>query len=296
MSFDLKSVELFIRVASLGAIGKAGAEFGLSPTATSQRIRSLEADVGAQLLNRTTRAVSLSTDGEVFLARAKQIIADVEDTIAEVQHDESVIKGELRIAASASFGRLHIAPYIEEFLALHPAVSVQLHLSDTPLDIVEQGFDLAIRLGNLAPSTLKARRLAACPRIVIATPAYLERHGTPATPEDLKHHNCLAREDLRNWTFRAPDGTPCEVRTSGNFATNYAEAVTEAAASGLGIARKCKWEVAEYLADRTLIPLMEDYTVTPEWNIYAVRSPSRLPPVRVRAFTDFLQEKIRDAL
>jgi len=164
MSIDLKSVELFIRVASLGAIGKAGAEFGLSPTAASQRIRVLEADVGAQLLNRTTRAVSLSTDGEVFLARAKQIIADVEESIAEVQHDESVIKGELRIAASASFGRIHIAPYVEEFLALHPAASVQLHLSDTPLDIVEQLDAQGPAVGGMSTHPYRDARLSRAPR------------------------------------------------------------------------------------------------------------------------------------
>jgi DNA-binding transcriptional LysR family regulator len=286
-------VELFIRVASLGAIGKAGAEFGISPTAASQRIRTLENDLGTQLLNRTTRAVSLSADGEVFLARAKQIIADVEDTIAEVQHDASAIKGELRVAASASFGRTHIAPYVVDFLNAHPAATIQLHLSDTPVDIIDQGFDLAIRIGELAPSTLKARRLAACPRIIVATSDYIACHGRQMHPADLKHHNCLAREDLRTWSLRAPDGSPREVRVSGNFATNYAEAVTEAARSGLGIARKCRWEVADYLADGTLVTLLDEYTVTPEWNVYAVRSPSRLPPARVRAFTDFLQQKMR---
>lgn len=293
MSLDLKSVELFIRVASVGAIGKAGAEFGLSPAAATQRIQVLEKAVGAQLLHRNTRAVSLSADGELFLAHAKRIIVDVEDALADVQCDPQTIQGELRIAGSASFGRRHIAPYIAEFLDVYPKVSIQLHLNDSVVDIIEEGFDLAIRLGELAPSTLKARKLAASPRVLVAAPAYIERHNSPEQPADLKAHNCLARGDMRSWALTAPDGSVCDVKVSGNFATNYAEAMTAAALSGLGIARKCRWEIAEHLAAGTLVTLLDGYTVSPEWNVFAVRSPSRLPPARVRAFTDFLEAKLQ---
>lgn len=293
MAVDLKSLELFIRVASVGAIGRAGAEFGLSPTAATQRIQALETAVGAQLLHRTTRAISLSADGEVFLAHAKRIIADVEDALADVQGDPHVIQGELRVASSASFGRRHIAPYVAEFLDAYPKLSIQLHLSDAVVDIVEQGFDLAIRLGDLAPSTLKARGLAASPRVLVAAPAYIECHGAPERPVDLKAHNCLARGDVRTWGLKAPDGSISEATVSGNFATNLAEAVTEAALSSLGIARKCKWEIAEHLEAGALVTLLDSYTVVPEWNVFAVRSPSRQPPPRVRAFTDFLEAKLR---
>ena len=293
MSLDLKSLELFIRVASVGAIGKAGAEFDLSPTAASQRIQTLETAVGAQLLHRTTRTVSLSADGEVFLAHAKRIIADVEDALSDVQCDPHAIQGELRIASSASFGRLHIAPYVAAFLDAYPKISIQLNLSDSVFDIVEHGFDLAIRLGELAPSTLKARRLAASPRVLVAAPAYLDRHDTPKRPADLKAHSCLIRGDMRAWRLRAPDGSLSETKVSGPFATNLAEAITEAALSGLGIARKCKWEIAEHLDAGRLVTFLDSYTVVPEWNVFAVRSPSRLPPPRVRAFTDFMEAKLR---
>lgn len=293
MSFDLKSLELFVRAATLGAIGKAGTEFGLSSTAASQRIQTLEHAVGAQLLHRTTRTVSLSKEGEVFLAHAKRIIENVEDALTDVQSNRSAVKGELRVASSASFGRMHIAPLMAEFLDTYPNVSVQLHLSDSVFDIVENGFDLAIRLGELAPSSLKARKLAPCPRILVATPQYLANRGTPRTPADLEAHTCLIRGDQRSWKLRAPDGAVIDAKIDGPFVTNLAEAVTEGVVSGIGIARKCAWEINEQLAAGSLVTVLDNYTVLPEWNIYAVRPPSRNAPSRVKAFTEFLGAKLQ---
>ncbi|QFT30707.1 HTH-type transcriptional regulator DmlR [Labrenzia sp. THAF82] len=292
MSIDLKSLELFVRVAALGAIGKAGTEFGLSATAATQRLQALEATVGTQLFHRTTRAVSLSTDGEIFLAHAKRILGDVEEALADIQPDPRDIKGELRIACSASFGRLHIAPHVTEFLDRHPGVSLQLAMSDSVIDIVEQGIDIAIRIGALAPSTLKARKLAVSPRRLVAAPSYLERYGIPSSLDELKTHNCLAREDMRTWSLAAPDGTVHDIKTSGNFSSTSAEAITEAALSGLGIARKCTWEIADQLAAGALRPVLGSYSVSPFWKVFAVRPPSRLPSARVRAFTDFLESKL----
>lgn len=293
MSLDLKSVRLFVRVAAVGAIGRAGAEFGLSATAATQRIRALEKAVGAQLLHRTTRQVSLSGDGEVFLAHAKRIISNVEDALADMQCGPEAIQGELRIASSASFGRKQILPYVAEFLEAFPKVTIQIDMSDAVVDIVEQGFDLAIRLGELAPSALKARALADSPRVLVASPDYIKRNGVPEKLEDLKAHNCLARADVRTWRFRSPGDEIYEVRIAGNFATNLAEGITDAALSGIGVARKCKWEVAQHLETGTLITFLDDYTVVPEWRVFAVRSPSHKPPPRARAFTDFLEAKLR---
>ncbi|WP_305984908.1 LysR family transcriptional regulator [Roseibium sp. MMSF_3544] len=293
MSLDLKSLELFVRVATLGAIGKAGAEFGLSATAATQRLQALEATVGTQLFHRTTRAVSLSTDGEIFLAHAKRILGDVEDALADIQPDPRDLKGELRVACSASFGRLHIAPYVTEFLENHPGVSLQLVMSDSVIDIVEQGLDMAIRIGALAPSTLKARKLAVSPRCLVAAPHYLDKFGAPSTLDDLKTHNCLAREDMRTWSLAAPGGVVHDVKINGNFSSTSAEAITEAALSGLGIARKCTWEIADQLSAGTLKPVLADYSVSPFWNVFAVRPPSKLPSGRVRAFTDFLEAKLK---
>lgn len=292
MSLDLKSVGLFIRVAAVKAIGKAGREFGLSRTAATQRIQSLESAVGVQLFHRTTRTVTLTTDGEVFLEHAKRITDGVEEALSDFQKDPKTIKGDLKIASSASFGRQHIAPYVHEFLDRHPNVTLNLSLSDAVVNIVEQSFDLSIRLGELTPSSLKARRLGASPRVFVAAPSYLARHPAPLTATDLTAHNCIMRGDIRSWKLMAPDGSATDYKVSGNFTSDSAEAVTEAAISGLGITRKCKWEIADQLADGRLVEVLEDHTALPVWSVYAVRSPSRLPPARVRAFTDFLRAKL----
>ncbi len=294
MSIDLRSLELFVRVASVGAIGKAGAELGLSRATATQRIQELETAVGVQLLHRTTRSVSLSVDGEAFLAHATQILGDIDEAMSDLQSDPASVRGELRIAGSASFGRKFLAPFVAEFLQRYPKLSVQLHLSDTTFDIVENGFDLAVRLGRLSPSTLKARRVGESPRIVVASPAYLAKHGTPLSPSDLEKHNCLIRSDVRTWSKRGPDGHVHDVKVNGSFATNLAEAVTEAALSGVGIARKCLWEISEHMANGDLIEVLPDYTVLPEWDISVVRPPSRTPPARVRAFTEYIAQKFRN--
>ncbi len=294
MNLDLKSLELFVRVAAVGAIGKAGAELGLSKTMASQRIQELETHVGAQLLHRTTRSVSLSVDGEAFLAHAKRILEGVDEALADLQSDPSTLSGELRITSSASFGRKVLVPTVAEFLAHYPRVSVQLHLSDTAFDIVENGFDLSIRLGDLKSSALMARRIGDSSRIVVAAPSYIERFGAPQTLADLKKHNCLIRSDIRTWPMRDADGAARDVKVAGNFATNLAEAVTEAALSGVGIARKCRWEISRYLDSGELLEVLPDYTVIPEWSIYAVRSPSRTPSARVRAFTAFVSDRFKD--
>jgi len=292
MNVDLKSLELFIRVAAVGAIGKAGSEFGLSSTAASHRIHTLEEHVGAKLFHRTTRTVSLSGEGETFLKHAKRILNTVEEALAEVQEDPCAISGELKIACSASFGRKLIAPFVTEFLQVHPRLSINLDSSDQVVDLIDGGYDLAIRLGTLAPSTLKARRIAASPRIMIAAPDYLERNGCPQNLDDLSAHNCLMRGDIKSWKLQAPDGLLHDVKVTGNYCSNSAEAVTEATVTVLGIARKCHWEVADYLETGQLVQILTDHTVAPAWNVYAVRSPAPKAPARVTAFTRFLEEKL----
>ncbi|MEM7399275.1 MAG: LysR family transcriptional regulator [Pseudomonadota bacterium] len=291
MSLDIKSLDLFVRVADVGAIGKAGAEVGLSRTAATQRIQALEAELGVQLFHRTTRALSLTSDGETFLGHAKRIIESVEEALSDAQKDPRAINGELRIASSASFGRQHIAPHIAEFLDIHPGISIQLSLSDISIDLVNGGFDLSIRLGELAPSSLKARRLAASPRIIVAAPCYMARHKMPETPNDLSAHNCLMRGGVKAWKLLGPDGKVRDYKAMGNFDSDSAEAITEAAQTGLGIARKCKWEITEQLETGSLVQILDAYTIMPEWSVFAVRSPSRHLSARVRAFTDFLKAK-----
>lgn len=294
MALDPSTLELFTRVASLGAFGKAGREFGLSPTAATQRIKGLEAELGVKLFNRTTRAVALTADGELFLGHAKRIIETVEDARSDLSGGEKNIKGELRVAGSASFGRRYIAPYVAEFLRAYPNVQVRLELSDGIVDIVEQGFDLALRIGTLASSSLVARKLADNPRLLVASPAYIERAGQPSQLEDLASHNCIVLGENRNWKLRDAAGDIHELRVSGNFTTNYGEVTTEAALADAGIALKSLWDIRHLLADGSLVPVLEHYTVEPVWGLWAVRPPGDMVPARVRAFIDFMELKFSE--
>ena len=238
MSFEPSTLKLFVRVAALGAIGKAGREFGLSPTAATQRIKALEEDLGVKLFNRTTRVVVLTADGELFLGHAKHIIANIEDARSELSGGNTNIKGELRVASSLSFGRRHIGPYVAEFLRIYPDVSMRLELSDGVIDIVEQGFYLALRIGTLTSSTLVARKLADNPRLLVASPVYLKEGGHPQQPEDLAAHNCIVLGDNRTWKLRSEDAETHEIRVTGNFTTYYGEMTTQAALADMGIALK----------------------------------------------------------
>lgn len=293
MSFDQKSLELFIRAATLGAIGRAGREFGLSATASTQRIQGLEKELGARLLNRTTRRVALTPDGELFLDHARQLVDGMEDARALLSGAGTHVRGELRVTASASFGRRHVAPYMAEFFEMHPDVSMHLDLSDSIADMVEQGFDLALRIGTLASSSLVARKLVDNPRLLVAAPAYLSRHGLPSGPDDLARYNHIVLGETRSWHLRDAAGRLHTVRTGGNFSTTYGEAITEAALGGLGIALKSKWDVQVQLDEGNLVPVLEDCAVEPLWSVWAVRPPGRMVPARVRAFTDFIEGKLK---
>ena len=293
MPLDPSTLELFCRVAMLGAFGKAGREFGLSPTAATQRIKGLEAELGVKLFNRTTRAVALTADGEVFLRHARRIIADIEDARSDLSSGTTNIRGELRVAGSASFGRRYIAPYIAEFLRKHPDVRVRLELNDGIVDIVEQGFDLALRIGSLASSSLVARKLADNPRLLVASPAYLARAGRPRAPDDLMLHNCLVLAENRTWKLRDGSGEVHEVRVAGNFTTNYGEVLTEAALADAGIALKSLWDIRHLLAEGALVPVLDDYIAEPLWSLWAVRPQGQVVPARVRTFIDFMEMKFR---
>ncbi|MEH6660642.1 MAG: LysR family transcriptional regulator [Parasphingorhabdus sp.] len=293
MDWDLLSLRLFLRVAALRAIGKAGEEFGFSPATATQRLQALEASLGVSLLNRTTRSVTLTLDGERFLSHAKGIIDAVEEARLDISGGETRIKGLLRVTASSTFGHRYIAPHIAEFMADHPEAEVQLHLSDNVVDIVEQGFDLAIRVGALAPSSLRARKLAESPRALIASPRYLAEHGMPENLDDLKNHNCLLQGAGQNWLFQLSDKKQKKISVSGTFQSNSGEAIAMAAVDGLGIAIKSLWDVQDHLESGRLKILLPDHRILPDWDVWAVRPASPVLPARTKLFTGFLEEKFR---
>lgn len=293
LSFDLKTLELFVRVATLGAIGRAGAEFNLSATNATQRIKTLEAELGVKLLNRTTRAISLTPDGEILLEHARRILDDVADARTVLSRTAHTVSGPLKITASASFGRSHIVPFVPEFLRLYPDITLDLNLTDNIVDIVEEGYDLAFRIGQLAPSSLLAHAIDDNPQWLVASPDYLASAGHPKTPEDLTDHVCLPMGKTRIWRLKDRDGTVHEVHVSGPVTVNLGDAFGDWVLDGLGIGQAALWHAGPDLRAGRLVRVLPDYNVAPETRIWVVRAPGRLMSARVKAFLDFMQIRIQ---
>lgn len=292
MSFDLKSLELFVRVAALGAIGRAGNEFHLSPTNASQRIQALEAELDVKLLNRTTRAVSLTPDGEVFLEHAKRILEGVQDARNVLSHTAHSVSGKLRVTTSATFARSFIIPFVPDFLQLYPDVQLDLNLTDSIVDIVDQGYDLAFRIGELAPSSLLAQKIVPDFRQLVASPAYLERAGVPKKPKDLADHACLVLGDINPWKLIDQDDVVHEVRVDGPVTVTLGDAVGEWVRAGVGIGYASLWAAGPDIRAGHLVKVLPDYKSWPESNIWAVRPPGKLMHARVKAFLDFMRDRI----
>jgi len=287
----LRSMEVFARVVSSGSFVAASEELGISRPMASKHVQELEADLGVRLLNRTTRRLSLTEAGSAFHLRCQSILADVEEAVSEAGNLQIEPSGLLRINAPLTFGRAHLARAIARFQSSHPQISVDLTLNDRVVDIVDEGYDLAIRIGNLADSSLIARKLAPCRLVLCASPSYLESHGTLAHPEDLKDHNCLiyAQSSLaKQWTFKGPGGA-ISVDVEGNLRTNFGEALVEAAAAGSGVVLEPSFTLAPYLASGKLMPILPEFVPEP-LGIYAVYPTSRMLPQKVRAFIDHLVE------
>lgn len=286
---NLTDMEIFSRVVSAGSMSAAGREMALSPAVVSKRIRRLEERLGTRLLQRTTRQIALTEEGQGYYERVVAILASIEEAESFVSRRNQKPRGTLRISAPTSFGRIHIAPYINRFMEENPDLNLSLMLSDDFVDIVGEGFDLAIRIAELENSSLIARRLADNHRVICASPKYLERHGTPATIEDLNDHNCLYATHQDNWRLEGPDG-PFIQRVTGNLQTNSSEVVRECLISGLGIALRSTWDVGAQLQDGSLQIVLPQYRASHRVGVYAVYPSRRFLPVKVRAFIDFLAE------
>lgn len=282
------AMPVFVAVAESGGFAAAARRLGVSKSAVSKRITQLETELGSRLLHRTTRKLSLTEAGENYLHHAQEAIAaaqNAEDAVAQLQ---DAPQGLLRVNAPMSFGRLHVAPLVPAFLARFPGISLEVVLDDKVVDLVEGGFDVAIRAGTLPDSTLVARKLAPCRNVLCAAPSYLARHGKPLEPADLLKHNCLHYayfSGAHEWTFNGADG-PVSVETRGNFQVNNSEALREAMVGGVGIGRLPTFVAAADLVSGDLVPVLEDFEM-PSQTIYAVFPERRHLPAKVRAFLDF---------
>lgn len=285
---DVLSLRLFLRIAELGGVTSAAHDLSLSPASASARLVKLEETVGFRLFNRTTRAVSLTTDGETFLPYAQQTIETLETGLSAVKGQNSEAQGLLRMTMPGSFGRMYVIPLLAEFQSRYPLVRFDLRLSDEVLDVVEGAYDLIIRNASLADSSLIVRKLADDRRLLVASPAYLAQHGVPATPDDLATHRCITLGDTR-WKFE--NGQTVSVPYSS--IVNDGEAMRKMIEQGMGIGVKSLWNASESLKSGQLVEVLLDFPLVTEASIWLLYPSRRIISPRVRAMIDFLIERFR---
>lgn len=283
---SLEDLDVFARVAAAGNMSAAGRELGLAPAAISKRVRRLEERLGVRLFQRTTRQLTLTEAGQGFYERVVTILEGVEEAEAWAMRGIETVRGVLRVSAPTSFGRMHIAPHLQHFLDDHPQVTVDIVLSDAFVDLISEGFDIAIRIAELPDSSLVARRLAANHRLLCAAPAYLAKHGTPTKIEDLADHVLLAH-NTGEWRLEGPEG-PVVVKVQGRLRTNSSEVVREAVLAGAGIALRSTWDVGPELKSGQLVPVLPGIGGSRRVAIHAVYPSRRHLEQKVRAFVDFL--------
>jgi DNA-binding transcriptional LysR family regulator len=292
----LKQIETFVSVSTKGSLTAAAHSEGVAPAVIGRRIDALEERLGVKLLVRTTRRISLTHEGSAYLEDCQRLLTDLANAEASVSEGGVKASGHVRITAPAGFGRRHVAPLVPRFIEQHPEVSVSLNLSDRVVDIVNEGFDCAVRVGDLTDSSLVSVRLAENRRLCVAAPAYLARHGTPATPAELARHECLTlssdASQTRGWAF-VIDGQLTHLRPSGRIDCNDGQVLHDWCRHGLGIAWRSTWEVAEEVKHGTLTVLLADYAAPPN-GIYAVFPQRKHLALRVRLWIDFLKHSFGD--
>ena len=292
----LKQIESFAAVATKGSLTAAAQAEGVAPAVIGRRIDALEERLGVKLLVRTTRRITLTHEGSAFLEDCQRLLADLANAEASVSEGGVKASGHLRITAPAGFGRRHVAPLVPAFLAQHPDVSLSLNLSDRVVDIVNEGFDCAVRVGDLPDSSLVSVRLADNRRLCVAAPAYLQRAGTPATPVELIRHQCLTlssdASQTRGWAFRV-DGEAIHLRPGGRLDCSDGQVLHDWCLRGLGLAWRSTWEVADDVAAGRLQAVLEDFCAPPN-GIYAVFPHAKHLPLRVRLWIDFVKHSYGD--
>ncbi|MGO8916713.1 MAG: LysR family transcriptional regulator [Stellaceae bacterium] len=289
----LTSLEVFVKVVESQSFAAAAREVGLSPAMVSKHIQALEERLGARLLNRTTRRLSLTEVGRGYFERARQLLTELEEADRAASDLQAAPRGLLKMNAPFSFGIRHVGPAVAAYLAAYPEVSIDISLNDRYVDILAEGVDLALRIGRLADSSLIARRLAPIRLVVCAAPAYLERHGTPRTPQDLAAHNCLLytyASTVDEWRFIGPGGEDAVVRVSGHLLANNGDIIVAAALDGLGIALAPTFMAGEHVQAAKLVTLLPGYAA-PEGALYAVYPPGRHLSPKLRSFVDFLVQR-----
>lgn len=287
----LETIRTFTRVAEAGNFSRVAREENIGQPTISKHVAWLESYLGVQLLHRNARAVRLTEAGQTFYESASRLLADLEAAEGLVGRGAAKASGRLSVTLSAGFGRQHIVPLLGAFRDRYPDITIELLTSDRFVDLLEEGIDVAIRIGQLADSTLVARRIGSSPRVTVTTPAYLSRVGTPLFPGDIEPRDCIVytfQRSPNSWIFRGPDG-PIEVRPSGAIRTNDAEIIRDATLAGLGLVQAPRWLFSAELASGAVTEILSDYSPEPT-PIHAVFRPGRMLAPKVRAFVDFIAD------
>ena len=289
---QLEDMQVFVRVVDAGGIGLAAEQMGIAKSAVSRRLSELETRLGVTLLNRTTRSSKLTEAGENYYARSQQLINEIDELNNLTSDPDCALNGTLRISVPLSFGLLHLTSAIEQFTREHPELSLDINFSDKETDLIEGGYDLAFRIGDLQDSSLKAKKISPIKLVICASPNYLSKHGTPSTPDDLKQHQLLryALEENNHWKLLDKQGNTHTIPLKSAISANNGDFLNIMAISGRGIIIQPTFIAWEALAQKQLIPILTDYEI-PEINAYAVYPQTRFTSRKVRIFIDFLSER-----
>ncbi|WP_282607628.1 LysR family transcriptional regulator [Pelagibius sp. Alg239-R121] len=294
---DLASMAIFARVIEAGGFSKAARDLGVSKSSVSKQVSRLEDRLGVRLLNRTTRRLSLTEAGAAFYEGCQRVLTEAESAKEAVSHLASAPRGELKVNAPMSFGIMHLGPALPEFLERFPELNVQMVLNDRVVDLIDEGFDVGVRITRMLDSSLIARRLAPNRLVACAAPSYLKKHGTPRQPDDLKRHNCLGYSYSKTpgtWHFRDDAGRH-KVNVRGRFTANNGDVIQAALLAGCGIAIQPSFIAGDSLRSGRLVRLFEPYQVGDESSVHAVFPANRNLSPKVRVFVDFLVERFGDA-
>jgi DNA-binding transcriptional LysR family regulator len=290
-----KQLESFVSVATRGSLTAAAIAEGVAPAIMGRRLDALEERLGVKLLVRTTRRISLTHEGSAFLEDCQRLLADVANAEASVSAGGIKASGHLRITAPGGFGRRHVAPLVPRFRERHAEVTISLNLSDRVVDLAGEGFDCAVRVGDMPDSSLVSVRLADNRRLCVATPTYLRQHGTPLHPHDLSRFDCLTlssdASQTRGWAFRVPKGDASELlhlKPGGPLSCSDGQVLHDWCLAGYGIAWRSTWEVEAEIAAGALVAVLDDFAA-PANGIYAVFPQAKHLPLRVRLWIDFLK-------
>lgn len=288
---SLSRIGIFVAVARQQSFAGAARTLGLTASAVSKQVQNLEAELGSKLLTRTTRKVALTEEGALFFERASRALADLDEATEQLNELKTRPRGNLRISVPTALGIHYLKAPIAEFARKYPEVRLDVQFEDRLIDIVEENFDVVLRIAALADSALVARKLAPCPLVVSGSPAWFRMHGKPRTPQELAAHNVLAytrNKGAHEWRYKAPDGSEGVVALQSTFRCDFAEMMIEAALQGLGLIITPRPFIQHLLGARKLVCVLPDYCTWPERNLWAVFPPNRFMSTRLRLFVDHM--------